>query len=120
MKKPLVYCLLLLLLIVLLSIFLATGDLRAMPMPQLFSICAFLVFYVVALSLTGEITSGDERQLAHRYLANRAALTIGTLVLSASILYQLFQHRLDLYLLGTLVAINLTKVIALAYCYYRK
>lgn len=91
-----------------------------MGMKQMLPVGGALILYVVALSLVGEGKTEDEREAAHRYFSNRAALIAGSAILSLGILYQLFTHQLDYWLLAGLIAVNLTKIISLIYLNYRK
>ena len=85
-------------------------------MSQMVTVSALLGVYVVGMSLAGEGKATDEREVAHRYVANRWALVAGTIVLSVGVLGQLFVlHHLDYWLLGGLMAINLTKILSLIY-----
>ena len=118
--KLIVYYLLLLVFIALLSGFLIQSRPGGMSMQQMVSVSALLVIYVVGISVVGEGKTADERETAHRYFSNRAALLAGTLVFSVGILYQLFAHRLDYWLLAGLIVINLTKIVSLIYSNYRK
>ena len=113
--KIIVYYLLLLIFIALLTGFLIQGDASHMSMQKMLSVSALLAVYVVAMSLVGEGKTEDERGLHHRYLANRAGLVAGTIFLSVGILYQLFAHELDYWLLAGLIAINLVKIVSLIY-----
>jgi|SRR3989344_1095424 len=117
--KIIVYYLLLLVFIALLTGFLVQGQPNEMSMEKMLSISALLAVYVVAMSLVGEGKTEDERALHHRYLANRAALVAGTIVLSLGVLYQLFTHNLDYWLLAGLVVINLVKIVSLIYSNHR-
>ena len=92
----------------------------SMSMPTMVSVSALLVGYVVAMSFVGEGKATDERELQHRYFANRTALMAGTAILSIGVLYQLFTHRLDYWLLAALLAINVIKITSLLYLHYRK
>jgi putative flippase GtrA len=84
------------------------------------SVSALLVLYVVGMSLAGEGKTEDEREQMHRWYANRAALIAGTIILSVAILYQLFTHNLDYWLLVALIGINLTKIVSLIFLNYKK
>ncbi len=118
--KKILYYLLLLILIALLSGFLIFGRSDSMPMPQMLGVSAFLVLYTVAISLVGETGVADERDILHRNLANRPGLMAGTVVLSIGVLYQLFTHNLDYWLLVSLIVINLTKIVSLIYLQQNK
>lgn len=118
--KIIIYYLVLLVFIALLSGFIIQGQPDSMSMPQMVSVSLLLGLYAVAMSLVGEGKNGDERAVHHRYLANRGGLIAGTIVLSGGVLYQLFAHRLDYWLLASLIAINLVKIIVLIYSNYKK
>jgi len=118
--KILIYSAAPLVFIVLFAVLLVTGDAGSMSMPIKICSSAILVAYAVLMSLVGEGKSADERESHHRYLANRYALVVGTLVLSAGLIWQLFQHVLDLWLLAGLVAINLAKALTLIYAHYKR
>ena len=118
--KILKYYSLLLVFIVLFTGFLIQKEGTEMSMGQVLSLCVLLVFYIVAISFVGEGTTHDERDIAHRYMANRVALLAGTVVLSLGILYQLLTHVIDYWLLAGLIAINVVKIVSLIYSQYKK
>lgn len=118
--KIIVYYFILLVLIGLIAGFLWQGDSNSMSMGQMISISVFLGGYAVAMSLVGEGKVADERDLQHRYTSNRLALIAGTIVISAGILFQLFNHKLDYWLLAGLIAINLIKIVSLIYSHFRQ
>lgn len=117
--KIVIYYLLLLILIALITGFLLQGKPDSMSMPQMISVSAFLGIYTVVMSLVGEGKTTDERELQHRYAANRYGLIGGTVVLSFGVLVQLFTHTMDYWLLAGLIAINLIKIISLIYSNYK-
>ena len=93
----------------------------SMSMTQVLSLCGFLALYTLALSLVGEGKAADERAETHRYLSNRTALVVSTVVISLGIIVQLFvTHQLDFWLLGSLIVLNLSKIISLIYLNYKK
>lgn len=115
--KIIKYYLALLVLIILIAWFLwQTND---MSMGQMISVSVFLGIYVIAMSLVGEGKVIDERELQHRYMANRLALIAGTIVLSIGVLVQLFTHTMDYWLLGGLIFINFVKIVSLIYSNYK-
>jgi len=118
--KIIIYYLLLLVFIALLTGFLIQGEADSMSMKKMLSVSVLLALYVVGMSLVGEGKTEDERALHHRYLSNRIALVSGTIFLSFGVLYQLFTHNLDVWLLAGLIVINLTKIISLIYSNYRE
>jgi hypothetical protein len=117
--KIIIYYLVLLVFIALLAGFLIQPHGQGMSMTTMVSVSVLLSIYVVAMSLIGEGKTVDEREEAHRYKANRVALIAGTVILSAGILYQLFTHRLDYWLLAGLISVNLFKIISLIYSNHR-
>lgn len=58
---------------------------------------------------------GDERDALHRYLASRTGFLLALPVLAVGTLWQTYTHTLDPWLLGTLIAATLGKVIGLLY-----
>ena len=117
--KIIIYYLTLLVLVALLAGFLLQPHPSGMNMTQMVSVSLLLGLYVVAMSFIGEGKIEDEREVAHRYNSNRSALIIGTIIISIGILYQIFTHQLDYWLLAALVGINLMKVVSLIYSHYK-
>lgn len=62
---------------------------------------------------------GDERAALHRQLASRAAFLLGLGVLAVGTLWQTYTHSLDPWLIGTLVAVTLGKILGLVYGRYK-
>lgn len=119
--KTIIYYLLLLVLLALTFGYILSGQANGMTMVQLYSVSALLVAYTVGVSLVGEIKNTDERDLLHRDFSNRMAHMVGSAFLVIAILFQLFSHHtLDVWLITTLVVINLTKIISLIYASYKK
>lgn len=118
--KIIIYYLFLLVFIALFSGWLLQSEPTSMSMGEMLSACFFLGLYAVAMSFVGEGKTVDERETFHRYVATRSALVAGTAVLSIGVLYQLFTHQLDYWLLAGLIAINLVKIISLIYSNYQK
>jgi uncharacterized membrane protein len=114
------YYVALLLFIVLFFVFLWYQDIDTMSMPLMVITCFLLVIYVIILSLVGEGKQVDERENHHRYIANRSSLIAGTIIISLGILYQLFNHQLDYWLLASLAVINITKISSFLYLEHRK
>lgn len=119
--KTLLYYLFLLIAIALIAGFGISSNGGSMSMPQMLGVSAALVLYTVAMSFVGEGKTIDEREQAHRYIANRSALIAGTVVASLGLIFQMFiSHHLDYWLLVSLIAINLTKIVSLIYLNYKK
>lgn len=118
--KVIRYYIVLLIFIILFVLFLRSENMAAMDMPKVIGVCLALVGYTVALSLVGEGKQRDEREGYHRYIANRGALIVGTSVISIGVIYQLFHHQLDYWLLGALIGMNIVKIAILLYLENKK
>jgi uncharacterized oligopeptide transporter (OPT) family protein len=118
--KITLYYLALLVFIAILAGYILAGQPNAMSMGQIIGTSAALIVYTVLLSLAGEGTTIDERETEHRFIAARIALITGTASLSIGVLYQLFTHQLDYWLLVSLIGINVSKIISLIYLNYRR
>lgn len=122
--KIILYYLFLLIAIALITGFIVSqnsGDTMSMSKSMALSLSGLLALYTVAISLVGEGKSEDERDQAHRYIANRAGLIAGTTVLALGIIFQLFiTHRIDYWLLTGLITINLTKIVSLIWLNYKQ
>src|SRR5580704_14116918 len=103
--KNIIYYLLLLIFIALFGGFLISERGQSMGMGQMLGVSAGLILYTIAMSLVGEGVNQDEREVLHRNLSNRAGLIAGLVVLSLGVILQLFDHHVDYWLLGGLIAI---------------
>ena len=81
-----------------------------MVLPTLAAVSGLIV---LAASITEG--RGDERTALHRTLASRTAFLLGLGVLAIGTLWQTYTHTLDPWLIGTLVAVTIGKVIGLLY-----
>ncbi len=117
--KVIVYYLLLLVFIALLAGFLMQPHPNGMSMQTMLSVSVLLGLYVVAMSFVGEGKTIDEREVTHRYTANRLSLIAGSALLSVGVLYQVFTHHIDYWLLAGLIVINLVKIVSLIYSNYK-
>ena len=72
--------------------------------------CIFVLFAIFASFILNE-QAGDERESAHRTLAGRNAFLIGSAILMLGIIIQGYSHTLDFWLVASLSAMILTKVI---------
>lgn len=62
----------------------------------------------------------DERETLHRSTAGRIGFLVGGAVLTAGIVLQSYQHDLDIWLVHALVAMVLSKLLALIYSHMRQ
>lgn len=85
-----------------------------MILPTLVVVVAMIVF-----ALTFKEAGGDEREVHHRLLASRFAFRLGLTVLSIGVVYQTLTHQLDAWLVGTLAAMTIGKIIGLTYGRYK-
>ncbi|HYF05960.1 MAG TPA: hypothetical protein VEA59_07360 [Patescibacteria group bacterium] len=119
--RIIIYYLLLLVLLGLIGGYTASAVHDPMSMTQIVSIVGVLALYSVGISLVGEIKSGDERDMAHRFTASRHAFIAGVATLSLGLLYDLIQnHQLNNWLLAVLIVMNLTKIVSLIWQDYKK
>ncbi len=118
--KILLYYIALLVFIALLAGFMIAKNQSPMTMPEMFGLCAALVLYAAGMSLVGEGNTVDERETAHRYTSARIALIAGTGFLSIAVIYQLYTHQLDYWLLAGLIVMNLAKIVSLIYLNYKR
>src|SRR5258708_27902874 len=110
--KIIIYYLILLIFIALLTGFLLQQHSDGMSMPTMLSISVLLSIYVVAMSMVGEGKTIDEREVSHRYIANRSALMAGTVFFFIWILYQLFINNFDYFFLKRFIIINFFKIVS--------
>lgn len=57
----------------------------------------------------------DEREESHRAFAGRVGFIVGSGILLLGIILQCFQHNLDIWLVITLIAMILAKIVGLIY-----
>lgn len=121
MKLLLYYISLLLFIAVIAGYMLSQNGGGGMATNQILGVSAGLILYVIAMSLIGEGHSQDQRELLHKYMANRSALIAGTVIFALGIIYQLLvNHQVDYWLVFGLIGINLTKIITLIFLNYRR
>jgi len=78
-------------------------------------VVALIIVFVLFASFIWRENSRDEREGIHRMFAGRAGFIIGTGLLITGIVIQSFQHKLDFWLVITLIAMVLAKVSGLIY-----
>ncbi len=87
-----------------------------MPDMMLMSIIvAVLIVFALFASFFLREKVVDERDLSHRMLAARVSFITGTSVLIIGIIIQSFSHAVDVWLVGTLVAMIIAKIITREY-----
>lgn len=112
MKSELIISTVLLLLLVLLLN--PWGFLMPSPIDMMLLVLFLLLFSLFAVFLFRE-TARDERESLHRYIAARAAFLLGAAVLVIGILQQSLSHNLDPWLVVSLAAMILGKIVGLLY-----
>lgn len=118
--KTLLYYLFLLVAVAVIAGFILSGN-GSLPTPQLIGISGGLILYVVAMALVGESATTDAAEQTNRAIANRVGFITGIVTVSIALLFQLFiSHHVDYWLLVTLIAVNLSKIISLIYLNYKK
>ena len=88
-------------------------------MPTMLAICYMLVLFILFAMFVGVIWkehTADEREALHRDLAGRIAFLVGSGVLLIGISVQYFEyHRIDMWLVITLVTMVVAKIAGLTY-----
>jgi hypothetical protein len=74
----------------------------------------FIVFALFAAFVLRE-KAQDEREIAHRMLSGRAAFLVGSALLTLGIIVQSTNHAVDSWLVVTLVAMIVSKIVARIY-----
>lgn len=104
-----------LILVVILAVFLTPTKLL---MPNsgdlMLAVLMVLCFFVFSAFIWKE-RSSDERENLHRLNAGRVSFLVGTSALVLGILLQSFRHDIDPWLIYTLVAMILAKVVSRVY-----
>ena len=77
-------------------------------------VLTFVVFALYAIFIMQE-KAQDEREIAHRMLSGRVAFLTGSTLLTVGILVQALSHSVDAWLVITLVAMVLSKIVARIY-----
>jgi cell division protein FtsW (lipid II flippase) len=83
-------------------------------------VAALLILYCIGLSLVSAGKNQDEQSKTNRNITERAGLIAANVIISLGIIYQLFTHTLDFWLLVSLMIINLVKIISLVYLNNKK
>ena len=78
-------------------------------------VLGLVVTFVVFASFAWKENVRDERENLHKMLAGRIAFLVGTALLVVGIIVQSFRHEIDFWLVLTLGAMILAKVIGLIY-----
>lgn len=75
----------------------------------------FVAFALLAIFVVREKVQ-DERELVHRMHSGRVAFLAGSSLLTIGILYQAFEHDVDVWLVVVLVVMVLSKLFTRIYC----
>ena len=77
-------------------------------------VLTLVVFAIFALFVLHE-RAEDEREVAHRMLSGRVAFLVGSALLTLGIIVEGLGHRVDAWLVITLVAMVLSKIVSRIY-----
>ena len=102
-------------LIVLLILFLNPFELWMPPILLMMMVLGLVVVFSIFASFIWRENSRDEREGLHKMMAGRIAFLAGTAVLVTAIIVQSFRHELDFWLVFTLGAMVLAKIVGLIY-----
>lgn len=81
-------------------------------MHMMLIVLLILIFAVFVLFVFKEKVR-DEREVLHRYIANRYAYLAGTTILVLGISWQYFKHDVDIWLILSLMVMIFAKIIGL-------
>ncbi|MBL8029892.1 MAG: hypothetical protein JNN11_01455 [Candidatus Doudnabacteria bacterium] len=114
--KNILYHLLFLVFISLISGFVLLGQAGQLELNQALAVSGGLVLYALAMVFVGETKETDQRQSNFKNVSAKTGLTAAIAVLCLGLMYQmLFTNTIDWWLIASLVAINLTKLITLIF-----
>jgi len=78
-------------------------------------VIGFVIIFAIFASFIWKEKARDEREGLHRMLASRAAFLVGSGVLVLGIVLQTLRHSLDFWLVLTLAAMIIAKIIGRVY-----
>ena len=102
-------------LISLLILFLNPFEFWMPPILLMMMVLGLVVVFCLFASFIWRENSKDEREGLHKMMAGRIAFLVGTAVLVMGIVVQSLNHQLDFWLVLTLGAMILAKIIGLTY-----
>lgn len=102
-------------LIVLLLIFLNPFNFFMPSEVVMMLIVALVVLFILFCVFIFREQASDEREVLHRYIANRYAYFLGSGTLVLAIIIQEMQHNLDPWIVVALVVMILAKIVGLLY-----
>lgn len=87
---------------------------------ELTTILGMVVACIVFITLVVRERVVDERELAHTRSAGRVSYLVGIALLVSAIIYQALTGHVDMWLVVTLCAMLIVKIIARLYLHYRR
>lgn len=111
--KELVLSVALALLLIILFIFNST--ICANPLMETTVLSLIGVLALLFVSFVWKERSKDERESLHKYISSRFAYLAGVLVLTIGVIYQSIQNHLDAWLVISLCAMLLLKMVGIIY-----
>ncbi|MDP3964978.1 MAG: hypothetical protein Q8Q20_05005 [bacterium] len=105
-------------LIVLLVAFLNPTQLLMPTTTETMLVVGIILFFLIFASLVWNERARDERDALHRMRAGRVSFLIGASGLVLGIVVQGFDHAIDPWLIGVLIAMVVSKIIARLYSHF--
>lgn len=87
-----------------------------MPPPvQITMTISLIVLFLIFVGFAWQENAQDEREQLHRFIANRFAYVTGTSLLVLGIVIQSTRHIVDIWLVVTLIAMIVAKLVGVIY-----
>ena len=102
-------------LVVLLILFLNPFDFWMPNKILMLMILILIVVFSIFASFIWREDAKDERQTLHKMIAGRFAFLVGSAVLVIGVVFQSFEHKVDIWLILALGLMILAKIIGLIY-----
>lgn len=99
--------------------FLSPGGLSMPKSTETLLVLGLVIAFLIFSALVWTEKAADEREQLHRLVAGRVAFLTATAVLVAGIVRQTLEREIDPWLVYTLVAMILAKLITRMYCRLR-
>ena len=104
-----------LILIILLVALLNPFDYGMPPPVQIAMTISLIIFFLILIGFIWQEKAQDEREYLHRFIANRFAYVTGTSLLVLGIVIQSTRHIVDVWLIITLTAMIIAKLVGVIY-----
>lgn len=91
-----------------------------MPKPmEMMLVLGLALIFIIFAGFFWKEKAIDERESLHRYIAGRFAYFTGVTLLTLGVILQSFRHSLDRWLIFTLIAMIIAKIVGLFYSRFK-